>query len=132
MSPSEPPAIPVLAAVIRRGNHVLLGRRPAGTRHAGLWEFPGGKLEPGESWTGAATRELREELGVEVARVGTPLRRHQDPGSRFEIVFADVEIRGEPRPLEHDELRWVRTEELSALPMPPADAAFVDWLAGRR
>lgn len=117
--------VAVLAAVIRRADRLLLARRPAHKRHGGLWEFPGGKLEPGETWGDAAARELREELGVQVTAVGEPLFRHRDPGSPFEIVFVTVETAGEPRALEHDALRWVDQDAMAALPMPPADAAFV-------
>lgn len=123
--------VPVLAAVIRRGDRYLLALRPAHKRHGGLWELPGGKLEPGEGWKEAAQRELREELGVVVTRVGAPLFRRADPSSSFEIVFLEVEIEGEPRALEHDGLRWVTPAEAAGLPLAPADRAFVDWLSSR-
>jgi 8-oxo-dGTP diphosphatase len=122
--------IPVLAAVIRRGDRYLLGRRPAHKRHGGLWEFPGGKLEPGESWLDAARRELREELGVGVTSAGEPLYRRRDPASSFEIVFVEVEMEGEARATEHDELRWVVVGELARLELAPADAAFAARLRG--
>lgn len=105
--------IPVLAAVIRRGDRYLLAKRPAHKRHGGLWEFPGGKLEPGEGWLEAARRELREELRVQVVRAGDPVFRRHDAASGFEIVFVPVEIEGEPEALEHEELRWVGREELA-------------------
>lgn len=116
--------IPVLAAVIRRGHRTLVARRPADKRHGGLWEFPGGKLEPGESWLDAARRELREELGVEVTAVGEPVFRRRDPASAFEIVFVEVEIEGEPEALEHEALRWMSVEHMMTLELAPADAAF--------
>jgi 8-oxo-dGTP diphosphatase len=116
--------VPVLAAVIRRGHAYLLARRPASKRHGGLWEFPGGKMEPGESWLDVARRELGEELGVEVAGVAEPIYRLLDTGGRFEIVFAEVEIRGEPEALEHDEIRWVEPADMARLDLAPADRAF--------
>ena len=119
-------SIPVLAAVVRRGESFLLARRPAQKRHGGLWEFPGGKLEEGESLLDAARRELREELGVEVVAVGESLWKRRDPGSIFEIVFVAVEIEGEPSALEHQELRWVDGAELTELNLAPTDRAFVD------
>lgn len=124
------PLIPVLAAVIRRDGRYLLARRPAHKRHGGLWEFPGGKLEPGESWLEAARRELREELEVEVVVVGEPVFRRRDPGSPFEIVFVPVEIEGDPRAVEHQELRWVAADSLRALELAPTDRAFVDSFQG--
>ncbi|MEX0892812.1 MAG: (deoxy)nucleoside triphosphate pyrophosphohydrolase [Gemmatimonadota bacterium] len=119
-------SIPVLAAVIQRDGRYLLARRPAHKRHGGLWEFPGGKLEPGESWLEAARRELGEELGVGVLTAGEPRYRRADPGSSFEIFFVDVEIRGQPEALEHDEVRWVAVGDMGGLDMPPTDRAFVE------
>jgi mutator protein MutT len=103
------PAIQVLAAVIRRGDHWLVCKRPSHKRHGGLWEFPGGKLEPGESWVEAAKRELLEELGVAVTSVGDPIASKCDPDSPFEIVFVPVRIEGEPQPIEHDEVRLIES-----------------------
>lgn len=129
--------IPVLAAVIRRDGRHLLARRPGHKRHGGLWEFPGGKLEAGESWLEAARRELAEELDVEVVSAAAPVYRSRDPGSSFEVVFVPVEIRGEPRAVEHEALRWVELDARAepgqgpeGLELAPADAAFVDALLG--
>lgn len=122
-------AIPVLAAIIRRGDRYLLAKRPAHKRHGGLWEFPGGKLEPGESWLDAAARELREELAVDVVSIGEPVFRRRDPASAFEIVFVEVEIRGEPEALEHEQVQWVTVGELAGLELAPADRAFAGRLA---
>jgi 8-oxo-dGTP diphosphatase len=126
--PDDAP-IPVLAAIIRRGDTYLLARRPEAKRHGGLWEFPGGKLEPGESWLDAARRELSEELGVSVVAVGEPVFRQRDPGSHFEIVFVDVAIDGEPQALEHLEVRWVAAAAMARLDLAPADRAFAETLA---
>jgi mutator protein MutT len=119
-------AIRVLAAVIRRDGHWLLCRRPAGKRHGGCWEFPGGKLEPGETLLQAATRELREEMAVDVVSAGDVIFRARDPGSPFVIEFAHVDIRGEPTALEHDEIRWCLPAHAAALPLAPADRRFVE------
>ncbi len=119
----------VLAAVIRRGGRYLLCRRPAHKRHGGLWEFPGGKIEAGESLYDVASRELREELGVEVTRCAeAPRFETRDAGSPFVIEFTDIEIRGEPRALEHEEVRWVEADELDAMDLAPADRLFAQSL----
>jgi len=121
----EPEAIRVLAAVIRRADRVLLCKRPAHKRHGGLWEFPGGKLEPGESLLDAARRELSEELGLEATAVRETLFVCRDPGSVFVIEFVEVNAEGEPRAIEHEIVRWVTGEEMLDLSLAPADAAFV-------
>ena len=116
----------VVAAVIERRGRLLLCRRPAGKRHAGLWEFPGGKLLPGESIPEAARRELAEELAVEVTAVGGRLFELPDPGSPFVVEFYPVEIAGEPVALEHDALIWARPGDLAGLELAPSDRAFVE------
>lgn len=118
------PPVPVVAAVIRREDTVLVGLRPEGKRHASMWEFPGGKVLDGESFADALARELREELRLSLMRAGESLFATRDPGSTFEIHFVPVEIEGEPRALEHRELRWVPVSELGSLPLAPADARF--------
>ena len=124
--------IRVLAAVIRRDGRWLVCRRPAHKRHGGLWEFPGGKLEPGESLLDAATRELDEELAVGVTGVGEPLFSRHDEGSPFVIEFVAVDIAGEPVAREHEELRWATLAELASLALAPSDAAFVAELTAGR
>ncbi|HEU5208672.1 MAG TPA: (deoxy)nucleoside triphosphate pyrophosphohydrolase [Longimicrobiales bacterium] len=120
--------IPVLAAVTERAGRFLVCRRPLHKRHGGLWEFPGGKLEPGESLRAAAERELDEELGVRVTRIGGVVFERHDAGSPFLIRFVRVEFTGEPQPLEHDDLRWVEPAAMLDLPLAPSDRAFAEWL----
>jgi 8-oxo-dGTP diphosphatase len=122
----------VLAAVVARDGRLLLARRPAGKRHAGLWEFPGGKFLPGETPLEAARRELSEELGVEAVSVGGLLWTAPDPGSPFLIEFHTVEIRGEPQALEHEALAWVLPDELPLYSLAPSDRAFVESLRDGR
>jgi len=124
--------IVVTAAIIERDGRFLMARRLKGTHLEGLWEFPGGKTEPGESLEACLARELDEELGVP-CRVGR-LRlatTHEYPGRRVELHFFDCEIDGEPRPLLGQELRWVSASELASLPLPEADAGLVALLTGR-
>jgi 8-oxo-dGTP diphosphatase len=120
----EGTTVRVLAAVIRDADRYLVCLRPAHKRHGGCWEFPGGKLEPGETLLQAARRELREELGVEVLSAGEPVFRRQDPNSPFLIEFVEVQISGVPRALEHDEIRWLNARELRSLNLAPSDQAF--------
>jgi 8-oxo-dGTP diphosphatase len=117
--------IPVVAAIIVRDERVLLGLRPREKRHGGLWEFPGGKCDPGEGDAEAVGRELREELGVLAQVMGPPIAVLGDPGSVYSIRFLPVSIEGEPIPLEHDALRWVTPEEARDLSLAPSDARFV-------
>ena len=121
----------VVAAVLRdEAGRVLLTRRPPGRHMAGLWEFPGGKVEAGESPRAALTRELREELGIEVTP-GRLLHRshHREPGLSIDLLFFEAEMGGEhPTPLDGQEMAWVEPEALSGYPTPPADAGLVAFL----
>ncbi|MFL5576222.1 MAG: (deoxy)nucleoside triphosphate pyrophosphohydrolase [Gemmatimonadaceae bacterium] len=125
-------SIRVVAAVVRRGDHLLICQRPAHKRHGGLWEFPGGKLEPGESILEAARRELAEELDVVVRSAGEVEFSTGDPGSHFVIEFHPVEIAGQPRCIEHTALAWVTPRELLTLPLAPSDRQFALHLSGGR
>lgn len=132
MTASSTPRIVVLAAVISRASRYLVCQRPPSKRHGGLWEFPGGKLEPGESFLDAARRELNEELGVAAVRVGDPLFTVHDDGAPFVISFVATEIDGDPRCLEHTELRWASLGEIEQLKLAPSDRKFVEFLRDRR
>ncbi len=104
---------------------VLLGRRPDHKRHGGLWEFPGGKIDEGETEADAVTRELLEEFGVETILVGSVVYECRDPDSSFIVRFLDVGIRGEPDPTEHAEIGWFEPDSLPTLGLAPCDARFV-------
>ncbi len=121
--------VPVVAAVVRSGDRFLLALRPEAKRHGGLWEFPGGKVGPGETEPEALARELHEELGVSGIRMGRHLFSMRDPGSEFEIRFWEVEIMGEAVALEHDALRFCRIREALAMPLAPADRRFLEAAA---
>lgn len=129
MENEKEPLRRVVACVIRRGSSFLLGRRPSHKRHGGLWEFPGGKCEPGESDTDTVCRELREELGVTcITRVGPLLFEHRDPGSSFLVAFISVGISDTPRASEHSEILWLSSEQIPLLNLAPSDAAFVQFM----
>jgi 8-oxo-dGTP diphosphatase len=125
------PVIEVTAAVIRRAGRYLVARRGAGQHLAGLWEFPGGKRDPGEDIEACLRRELLEELGVEPRGVewidsvpwAYPERRVVLHFFRCTIAGQEVQAReGQP-------IRWLTPRQLAGLPMPPADAALVARLA---
>jgi 8-oxo-dGTP diphosphatase len=116
--------IRVVAAVIQRGDSYLVCKRPEHKRHGGLWEFPGGKIHAGETLLDAASRELAEELDVDVLSVGELLLSVVDPGSEFVIEFVETRIVGEPVAIEHDELAWVEPGVLLSLPLAPSDRMF--------
>jgi 8-oxo-dGTP diphosphatase len=121
--------IVVAAAIVERDGRFLMARRLKGTHLEGLWEFPGGKADPGETLEACLVRELEEELGV-----GTTVRSlrwstaHDYPDRRVELHFYDCAIHGEPQPRLGQELRWVSAPELAALPLPEADAGLVALL----
>jgi 8-oxo-dGTP diphosphatase len=120
--------IDVIAAVVRRDGKFLVCQRPPSKRHGNLWEFPGGKLEPGESLLTAAQRELCEELTLKVTEIGEIRFKSQDPGSNFVINFVDVIALGVPKPLEHTRVDWFTMQELLELPLAPSDRQFAEFL----
>ena len=122
----------VSAAMIERDGFVLLCRRSAGSSRPLKWEFPGGKLEPGETGQEALVREIKEELDCTVS-VGESLC-----GVRFD--YPDITIHmtlyrcrivsGEPKPLEHDRILWVRLEDVPSFELCPADREMINKLGG--
>lgn len=121
----------VVAAVIERGGRILICQRPEGVGQPGRWEFPGGKREPGEGDRMALRRELREELGIELAIEGRIWTAHAGP---LELRFfrCPWRERQRPRPLASAQFRWVRREELSTYRFPPADSGLVRALGAGR
>jgi A/G-specific adenine glycosylase len=113
----------VTAAVIQRNGSVLLARRPAQGLLGGLWEFPGGKVDDGESLPDCLRREILEELGVEVS-VGRQLGTYRHAYTHFRVTlhaFYCTLVKGEPRPIQVDDVRWVAPEELTDYPMGKID-----------
>lgn len=123
-------------ALIDADGRVLIARRPEGKPMAGLWEFPGGKVEQGETPEAALIRELREELGVDTrASCLAPLTFASHAYADFHLLmplFACRRWQGIPRPREGQVLKWARPRDLRDYPMPPADLPLIpvlrDWL----
>lgn len=115
------------AGLIARDGRYLICRRKADVHLGGLWEFPGGKREGGESLEACLAREIGEELGVEIsAPVPDTVLTHAYGERTIELHFFRCTIaRGEPEPLGCAELRWVTPQELAAYDFPPADRALV-------
>jgi 8-oxo-dGTP diphosphatase len=122
----------VAAALVAEDGRVLLQRRAAGRAMAGLWEFPGGKVEPGERPEAALVRELGEELGIAVspeALVPCAFASADNEGRHMLLLlFTCRTWRGTPAALDAEALAWIRLEEMRALAMPPADRPLVDLL----
>jgi 8-oxo-dGTP diphosphatase len=126
--------IRVVAALLRRGDEALVQQRgPKGAR-AFLWEFPGGKVEPGESESAALERECREEMDVQIA-VGERLDEVSHAYADLEVelvLYATTLVSGEPKPLHAHTVRWVKIAKLAELPFCEADGPFLKALeAGR-
>jgi 8-oxo-dGTP diphosphatase len=119
----------VTAAIVERDGRLLVTRRQAGVHLEGLWEFPGGKCEAGESLSACMTRELREELDVD-ATVGEEVFTvaHEYPDRIVELHFLRCTFDGHPRSVLGQEIRWVHRAELGAMAFPPADAELIERL----
>lgn len=128
---ARPYRIPVVAALIERDGKTLICQRKAGTRHGLKWEFPGGKLEPGESPQIALARELEEELGID-AEVGRELLRYEiaypKRATILLIFFAVDSFHGELQNRVFETLEWVEREKLPEYDFLDGDRAFVERL----
>jgi len=130
---ARPPEITVVAALLLRGGRFLIARRPADDPLGPVWEFPGGKVEPGESHGAALARELEEELGIR-AEVGEEVERvrHAYPHLVVNLHFLRVHgFEGEVRGLDGQEFAWVAPERLGDHEFPAADARLVAGLPAR-
>jgi len=133
--PERPPLrllLVVAVALVDADGRVLVSERPPGKQLAGLWEFPGGKVEPGERPEATLIRELAEELGIRVEEPClAPLTFASHAYSDFHLLMPLYICRrwaGTPRPMEGQALKWVRPKALRDLAMPPADAPLIPFL----
>ena len=122
----------VAAALTNEVGEILLQMRPEGRQMAGLWEFPGGEVEQGESPESALARELKEELGIDVAASDLiPLTfasaQNGDRGMIL-LLYRCTQWIGQPAALDSPELKWLHPCDMDALPMPPADVPLVNFL----
>ena len=119
----------VACALVDADRRVLIAQRPEGKAMAGLWEFPGGKVEPGESPEAALIRELEEELGVQTKQAClAPVTFASHSYENFHLLmplYACRKWQGTPGAREHAALKWVRPQALRDYPMPPADEPLI-------
>ena len=125
------PIVDVVGAVVRDGDRVLMAQRPEGKAQTGLWEFPGGKVEPGETPEEALARECREELllEIEAPRVITSVI-HRYPGMTIRLILVECRARpgSVPVPQEGQAVGWYRAADLDSLPLCPADRELLPFV----
>ncbi len=132
MTAQRPILLVAACALVDADGRVLLAQRPEGKALAGLWEFPGGKVEAGESPEETVVRELKEELGI-VTREPclAPLTFASHAYENFHLLmplFVCRKFEGTPRSLEDQQLKWVRPRSMRDYPMPPADEPLIPFL----
>jgi mutator protein MutT len=128
-----PDIIAVSAGLVFRAGKLLITQRLAKDHLGGLWEFPGGKLEPGETYEISLVRELREELGIEVA-VGELVEtiEHDYPGKSVRLKFFRCRLlENEPQPLGCAAVAWITRDQLSQYEFPPADERLLEQIRRR-
>ena len=129
--PEVAPTVEVAAGLIIRDGKILIAQRRVNASLGGLWEFPGGKREPGESFEACLMREVMEELGLTIAvDEQVAFAEHRDAGRQIQLRFYRCTIlAGEPHPLECEACHWVTPSEIAAYPFPPADLPLVHQIA---
>ena len=123
--------VDVVGAVIRDGERVLMAQRPEGKAQAGLWEYPGGKIEPGETPEEALARECREELALEIENpsvLRSVVHRYPEKTVRLLLVECSIRPGSVPVPQEGQSVAWIRPADLARLPVCPADKELLPFV----
>ena len=120
--------IEVVGAIIRDGDRYLVGQRAANKAQGGLWEFMGGKIEPGETPEQALSRECREELALEIENehiIDSVVHEYPEKTIRLTLILCSPKSGSVPKALEHQQIRWVTRSEMDALDFAPADRELI-------
>ena len=125
--------INVTAGIIFKDGRILIAKRPPGFHLAGLWEFPGGKQEPGESLQACLEREIKEELDIEISadRLFSTVCHEYEKKIVSLHVFECSHLTGDPKALEGQEIRWIKPSELRQYEFPPPDQEVIGLLMAR-
>ena len=124
--------IEVVGAIIKDGDRYLVGQRAANKAQGGMWEFMGGKIEPGETPEQALARECREELALEIENeriIDSVVHEYPEKTIRLTLISCTPKAGSEPAALEHQQIRWVTRAEMDSLPFCPADADLIKTLS---
>ena len=125
--------IEVVGAIIKDGDRYLVGQRAANKAQGGLWEFMGGKIEPGETPEQALARECREELDLEIENeriIDSVIHEYPEKTIRLTLIECTPRAGSIPCALEHQQIRWVAPKEMESLPFCPADEDLIQKLFG--
>ena len=120
--------IEVVGAIIKYGDRYLVGQRAANKAQGGLWEFMGGKIEPGETPEQALARECREELNLEIENeriIDSVVHEYPEKTIRLMLISCSPKLGSVPRPNEHQSIRWVTRDEMREMDFAPADRELI-------
>ena len=120
--------VEVVGAIIKDGDRYLVGQRAANKAQGGLWEFMGGKIEPGETPEQALARECREELALEIENehiIDSVVHEYPEKTIRLTLILCSPKSGSVPKALEHQQIRWVTRSEMDALDFAPADRELI-------
>ncbi len=123
--------VEVVGAIIKDGDRYLVGQRPANKAQGGLWEFMGGKIEPGETPEEALARECREELSLDIENehiIDSVVHEYPEKTIRLTLISCSPKHGSIPKALEHQQIRWVTVPEMRGMPFAPADSELIDKL----